>query len=222
MKNKIQIIIVSLIVFLNAALIAGQEKTIEKANFLEITAKAEEKLEGKTYRKTTVNETFVARDSKPLKSSKTIFETIPPDRTRWIRDDETGKLEAITIGAKRYIRKNGGEWKENYGGGVGNGIGCGARIESESYTVIENTKLDGKTVNLYEMKKKLTNVSCGEDSRDQVWLERYWITKDGMYLKTEDEYEYVGEHSFRRSTAIYEYDPNIKIEAPVLSKETKP
>lgn len=216
-----KIILILAFVFLNAAFVFGQEKMIDREKFEQARETAAEKLDGKTYRETTVVEFFTDRNAAPTKTRKTIIETIPPDREHLIFETEQGKKEVIEIKGTRYVRLNGGEWTQEdvVVIGTGNGIGCSSTIKSESYTVTENSSFNGKTADFYEMKKKLSD--CSNDIGDEIWLYKFWIGKDGMFLKTESEYEKVGGNSIQRITIVYEYDSKIKIEAPILKKETK-
>jgi hypothetical protein len=211
-------ILILTFVFLHAAFIFAQETTIDREKFNQARESAAKKLDGKTYRETTVFEIFTDRSSAPTQKRKTTIETIPPDREYVIFETEQGKKEVIEIKGTRYVRLNGGEWtqEELTGIGMGNGIGCASRVKSESYKVIENSNLNGKTADFYEMKKTLTD--CLDNASDEIWLYRFWIGKDGLFLKTENEYGTMGGSSIQRTTIVYEYDSKIRIEAPIVNK----
>src|SRR4051812_26823951 len=119
MNKKFQFITILSIVLLNGALVFGQEQSIKKDEFEAVTIKAHRSLEGKTYRSTGIYETLTDRNSAPTVKLKTIFETLPPDRSYWLSEAGSEKNESITIGAKRYIRANGKEWKLDDGSGEG-------------------------------------------------------------------------------------------------------
>lgn len=215
MKINFRLMLVLSMVFLNAAFVFGQEKLIEKKDYQEITTKAYANLKGKAYRTIYTYETFPDRNSSTTKSSKTITERVPPDRFRWIFESDGEKKEIIQIGPKRYIKLNNNEWKVDDGAGLGNGAGGGAQVESESYKLIATNSLNGQIVDVYEKTEKLKNFSAGDENRQEIWTTRYWIAKDGLLMKAEHEYETVSTKSLVREVTIYEYDPNIKIEAPV-------
>jgi len=88
-------------------------------------------------------------------------------------------------------------------------------LVNESYKVFEEIDLNGKTVNLYERVEKLNICGAEGDDRKEIWTKRYWITDDALLLRTEFDNENIKTKSITRSTTVYEYNPNIKIEAPV-------
>ena len=211
---KFRVIVVLSSILLNAALIFGQENILEQGEFRSIVEKAGRNLYGKTYRTINTYETLDARITVPEKSVKIVTERISPDRFRRIEESNGQQVEIIRVGENRYIRENDGEWKEESGSGIIERTGCGALVESAVYKVIENSDLDGKTVDLYEMTKKLNDQSCGDNGKFES-IGRYWISKDGLLLKTEEIYEDVEKTSLKRKVTIYEHDPNIKIESPI-------
>jgi hypothetical protein len=216
MNRTFRLIVVVSIVFLNAAFIYGQEKSLEKWMFRSIVDQAFEDLEGKTYRRLNVYETFNDRNGAPVKTVKTMTERIAPDRFRLIDESKGQKIEKIQIGSKTYQREGTGEWKEGKSSsGLIIGGGCGSVVEFESYKVLKNSSLDGETANLYEMTSKLINMNCSANSKSEFQTKRFLISKDGLLLKTENIYEDAEKKSLRRETTTYEYDPKIKIEAPI-------
>ncbi len=48
-----------------------------------------------------------------------------------------------------------------------------------------------------------------------------WFDKNGLYVKNSDEFENTEMKLITRTTREYEYDPNIKIEAPIIKSESK-
>jgi len=210
---KFRVIVVLSIIFLNAALIFGQEKILEQSEFQSLVEKAGKNLYGKTYRTVNTYETFDAPNTAPVKSVKIVSERIPPDRFRRLEEFNDRKVEIIRVGEHGYIRENNDDWKEEPGPVISPN-GCGPLVESAIYKVIENSNLDGQTVDLYEMTKKLNYISCGDNGKFES-TGRYWISKDGLLLKTEEIYQDVEKQYVKRSVTIYEHDPTINIEAPV-------
>lgn len=214
-KKNCGIFILTIILF-NAALIFGQEKSLEKSTFESVVDRATKKLIGKTYRSTSLYEVFEYDTSTPAKSVKSITEQVPPDRFRWLSETAGQKIETIRIGGKSYKRENDGQWILESGAGAGAGMGCGASMESESYKVSEKVQLNGAVVNLYEGIERWKSVYCGSNDGDpEVWTKRFWISTDGLLLKTEDITEIPDKKFMRRNVTVYEYDLKIKIEAPV-------
>lgn len=216
MNVKFRIIFLFFAVFLNVVVIFGQEKPVTKENFAAVTTKAEENLRGKIYRSISTTENISGENSKPEIVSKSLYETIPPDRHHWLFESGDEKKEMIDVGARRYIRLNGGKWKRDDRGGIGAGMGCGDEIESVTYTANENVKLDAKVATLYEEIEKIKKSYCSDEKGPQVYTRRHWITNEGLLLKTETTVEVVGKNSVSRYTTSYEYNPkNLKITAPI-------
>jgi len=251
LRNRALVFIAAFsIVLLNATLIFGQARSIEKEKFWEAWRQSETKGQDKTYRSTETVETFFGSSSKPAKSSKRVFETIPPDKMHSIEITGNKKKESVRIGSKLYVRLNNGPWK------IDNSLGTslltvGPTIESESYKVTENVLLNGQTVSLYEGTQKYrlgyesmegsTCLICGGQNITGIWMIRYWISKAGLLLKSEYDTTETGTkldsvgigsgalpkkesdkiEAARREKTIYEYDPNIRIENPLKRKITK-
>ena len=216
MHKKFRGISILLIVMLNAALVFGQEQTLEKSAFEAIVDKAFKNLSGKTHRSISIDEKYENGSPTAAKSVKMTTEWIAPDKSRMIIDTAGQRIEKIQIGEKRYKRINDGQWELETRSGGGIAMGCGATIESESYTVSENTNLNGTSVNLYERIEKWSSVYCGSnDGKPEVWTKRFWISKEGLLLKTEHITEVPVKKSTSRTITTYEYDSKIKIEAPI-------
>jgi hypothetical protein len=211
---KFRVIVVLSIIFLSAALISGQEKILEQNEFQSLVEKAGKNLYGKTYRTINTYETFDAPNTAPVKSVKIVTERIPPDRFRRIEELNGRKIETIRVAEAGYIRVDSDEWREESGSVISERTGCGPLVESVIYKVIENSDLDGKSVDLYQLTKKLNDQSCGDRGKFES-TGRYWISKDGLLLKTEEIYENVEKQYLKRRVTIYEHDPTISIEAPV-------
>jgi len=214
MKMKFRMTFILTIVCLNAAFVFGQEKALEKDAFDSAVNGAQKKLAKQAYRRTNVYEMFDDRDSEPTKSSKTVTEIALSGAIRWLVESDGKKYEMILVDGKRYKKEDGGPWKLDESAG-GYGRGCGAETKDLSYKVKEKSDLNGKKANLYESVQKMLGISCGKESADELWTERYWIGEDGTLLKSESIFEDIGKKSMRRDVSVYEYDPNIKIEAPV-------
>lgn len=222
MKKILQTIIIFSILAINTALVFGQGRTLNKEEYNKITQKAFGDLQGKPYRGIFTSEFFDDRNSSPTETTKSISEFVPPDRYHWTIESKNLKRETIIIGSKKYYRLNNGEWtdKEEMLTQLSSGNSSGIpRDSSEVYKVFEDVKLNGKKINLYEKITKLTNFSTENKGTTKIWTSKIWISKDGIILKLQDEYETIGKKSLQRSITVYEYDPNIKIEAPKTASE---
>lgn len=146
-----------------------------------------------------------------VKDTKTDLEFVAPDRFRLI----TGPgMETIVIGKDVYLSLEGSFTK--LPGAMGNSIPDlretfnkeGRKWFSDVRFVGEET-VNGKPSLVYEYKNK------GEGSRGEN-DSRIWVAKDdGLPLKIESRYK---SGDLKMMVIEYEYDPTIKIEAPVTKK----
>jgi len=89
------------------------------------------------------------------------------------------------------------------------------------YYLTENVQLNNQTADLFvleiENKGQVTNPNTKEVSDFIDYrMEKHWISKDGLLLKWELTDRGINPEKIRsRRSWIYEYDPNIKIEAPI-------
>jgi hypothetical protein len=212
--------------FLLCSCVSAQEKTInekviKEKEFKEIQAKATERLRDKIYRLTKTEERFSERGAKPQSVKINILETVPPNKRRELEEikspTENSKTERIWDGKNLYKRENDGEWEKYSGGGGGSGDFASGKITT-TYKFIEKTTLNNQIVNVYEVETNRIANKFSPTSRYEVhYVEktRYWINEDGYFLNITKESEIAGSKSLKREIEIYEYDPNIKIEAPV-------
>lgn len=216
MKRKIRVLIVLAIVGLNAAFVFGQQKSIEKDAFNRAVQNAQKKLADRSYRRTNVFEVFDNPDAAPTMTTRTVTEFALSGAIRWQVEEDGKKYEMILVEGKRYRREGGGKWQVEETK-AGYGQGCGAQSKDATYTLVENVKLNGKTASLYENSVKMIGNSCGMNgtSADEVWTERYWIAGDGTLLKTERIVQDMVKKNMHRDVTVFEFDPNIKIVAPI-------
>jgi len=213
--------------------ISAQENTFKEEDLMALKTAAELKLKGKIYRHTTI-ETFYSNGNKtPDSTSKRIVEIIPPDRYRYMSITETPKgterYEYIQVGERRFSREDNGEWKESTAGGTGSGMGNGSGSGDALYkleTTIERKLKKGEIVNrqkvdLYETVTTFKYIYPTK-TFTSVWKGTYLFDESGRFVKYEQEYNAGEENSIKKTVEEYEYNPKIKIEAPILSKKTKP
>ena len=205
--------------------VSGQVKTnenvIKESEFNEVLSKATENLKGKTYRLTKTEEDFNNRNASSESVTINILEIVPPNKRREVEEvkspSKNTRIERIWDGKNLYEKENDGEWKK-YSGGGGLSYDIATGKITTTYKYVGKESLNGKTVNVYEMEShrianKLTRTS--QYQVEYVVKTKYWISEDGYFLKTLKESDAVGAEWLRRETEIYEYDPNIKIEAPI-------
>ena len=153
----------------------------------------------------------------PKEKTVSTYEVVPPDRSRYSyvyeSDSTTKKYDSIRIGEKRYIRHESGDWEidksePKYG------IGAGSRA---TVKLLEKTFFNGRAVSVYEV----VSDEYFSDSGDWRITSRYWLSEENLLLKTESEIVDKKNNVLSKQISIYDYDPNIKIEAPVIKEEQK-
>lgn len=227
------IIALTLCAFLSAAA-QEKENTFNDADLQMLTNAAWDKLEGKTYRSTTTSLVFSNGSQTPVRTEKFISEVIPPEREHYVSISETPegikRHEYIRVGARRFAKDDDGEWKELGGSGTGNGSGVGngsgsgnVKIErSVVRTLKKGETINNKKVDLYETVTTIRFIYPAK-TRTEIDRTAYWFDANGLFVKTENEYQDSDERENSRTTREYEYNPkNLKIEAPVIKTESKP
>jgi hypothetical protein len=151
-----------------------------------------------------------------------VMEFVAPDR----RHNIDGGREVITIGKIMYVKKD-GEWK-NLGTQMSDMTDkMKDRLQQLSpeekadatkglsvgdYKSLGDEMLDGAPTGVYEMRSKFDTKQAGLPTVEMVT--KYWIAKsDGLFRKQESNGEEAGMKV--KTTKTYEYDPSIKIEAPI-------
>ena len=153
------------------------------------------------------------------KSLTTVSEVLLPDRSRYyLRTAETVKVsefDQITIDHMRYTRNDGGAWDKidlrgQSGSGSGTGSGSGSSMACTQFSV-EAVFLNGMPLHLYE-----SLLIDGSGSQMKFTETRKWVSDEGLPHRTEVIKAGVLPRAERwREVRTYEYDPSIKIEAPI-------
>ena len=135
-------------------------------------------------------------------------------RDRWHLIQHTGlKLEIIRIGDRTYQKSPDGSWQS---GGAGSGY-TGPTVRTISKPEIEsvvNERKDGSKVVETTSRSKLQVIRTGEPvAMDHKTKE--WFDETGRLIRVETEHFNFERKKFQRVIEVYEYDPNIRIEAPI-------
>ena len=155
-------------------------------------------------------------------TTTSVREFVAPDRTHNIEDGR----EVIIIGKIMYVKK-GGEW-QNMGTQMSDmAEKMKQRVQQLSpeekaeatkglsvgdYKSLGDELLDGIPTGVYEMHSKFDTKTEGLPT--VVMVTKYWIAKsDGLFRKEESDGEEAGMKV--KTTRTYEYDPSIRIEAPI-------
>jgi hypothetical protein len=211
MKQNFQIFSFLLICLCAVSGVFAQQKVDLSRELDDLQQKAQEMRRNKSYRiKTTIEE--YDETGKKLKSkSVSVSETAPPDRSYDSSTTEsagvTKKVERIEIGDKSYIKKDGGKWRKSVPEQSSSVIGVGL---STGVKIVEETMINGQSVKVY---MEETRASLGGE--DFSSTDKYWFTSEGELLKTESERKNGKTGEISRVVTVYEFDPNIRIEAPI-------
>lgn len=205
--------------------VLAQEKSVERSisesDFKEVLSKADSLLNGKIYRMTKTEETFTDRETNPQRVETNILETVPPNKRREVEviksATENSRTERIWDGKNFYKKENDGKWQKFSGGGGLAGSFVSGRI-SNTFKFVGEESLNGKMSDVYETEMRRVANKATQTSAYQVEYvtkTKYWFSENGQFLKIIRNSEVVGSKSLVRETTVYEYDKNIKIEAPI-------
>jgi hypothetical protein len=226
--SKIRFIKLLLILICLSGLdIHGQGKVITETEFSAAAKKASEKMKTMSVRFVSKNEHYFGDELKFIESNTNEF--VPPDKIRNVFEAkmfDRNKIilsESIQIGDDRYERKNGGDWSKRVLEKVISSSNNHVKVvENDSkFYLTENVRLGSQTANLYEKiyeSKFVSPNQTASEAKGTVFYrrEKRWISRTGLLLKVESEEE---SHQMRkvmsRRITTYDYDSNIKIEAPI-------
>ena len=139
-----------------------------------------------------------------------VLEVVPPDRFHAMLDE----YESISIGDVQYTKVN-GKWSQSSRGekrNVSKGVGKQILQQIESgaliITYIGRDSADGKAAQLYEMSGTMKIGETEIKGQQKIWIS----VAEGLPVK----YASKSESPYAIDSVLtYEYDPSIKIEAPI-------
>ncbi|HVE55629.1 MAG TPA: hypothetical protein VNB22_02300 [Pyrinomonadaceae bacterium] len=221
---KITIAVLLVCIFFDFTIISAQKKETTEQKLTELRKNATEKLKSQSYRKKMTFESYKSlRDSKPYLVVNEITEFVPPDSSRVFSETKSpegvSRLETITIAQRKYTRINNEDWKQVPLIQSGSGPGFGKpEVVRRERTVKYNDKgkkiINGQNADLYEF-KIIYRYQFRELDYQNVITNRFWFSANGLFLRTESAEQDNNKRFTSRSISEYEYDPNIKIEAPI-------
>jgi hypothetical protein len=192
----------------------AQKKTnYEDFSRLHLNALAE--MSKRAYRAVSEVDTFSDKDQPAIFKSITTTISAPPDSEHVITriEDASGvhRTENIRVGEKSFYRENDDGWKEKSdkdGNSVNRFRVLGRVDESQRKISVEHKdKADDLDAELYI-------ITTQEDGI--TYIQKYWFNSDKLLVRQESESFRNNSKSLLRTTTTYEYDPNIKVEAPKL------
>ena len=197
-----------------------QTKQITSNEFYTSNSKAFNLLSERSHRIETKTDTFDGASI--VKSITKIYERLMPDRERFLTTEKIGdketRSEYIHIGYMEYRRENNGPWtaKDLRGTGSGEGNGSGGIVSCAQYTE-ESDSVNGTGAR--KLRQYLIEQTRQGLSFDDMTI---WLSADGLFLKSARVKGLLEPRVERtQSVVTYEYDPNIKIEAPIVKSEVK-
>lgn len=213
------------LLFVGLLNVSAQERVIEKFDYDKIIKDGKSLLHGKIYREKRMFEEFEDRGLSPTFLFQSTSEFLPPDRRRIVHNiSKNGKTietrEGISIGSKSWLKVNRGRWEKIKGDpgnftGTEKAIACRVAEEYTLYKITGEADVFGEKATVYEREAKREMHCLHEHLRHERRIERYWISVEGKILKALEETETIGTKKLKSVTTIYEYDPKIKIEAPI-------
>lgn len=186
---------------------------------------AEESARDRSVRK--IMKTDDLEKGKIVKSVTQIYEYLPSGSHRFLTTEKTGKKETsyelVYLRGVIYSRTNSEPWiKGNYpkGSKTEDESIIGFRVYSTKHTE-ELTFLDGKAARKFCSFEIVKRSDASESEGLSFGNLIVWFdNKSGLRLKTESTRGLLEPHVEKtRSVTTYEYDPNIKIEAPIAETE---
>lgn len=191
---------------------------MEYKELYDLKGKAQRTLDSRQRRVERNNEMF--ENGVVVRSDYSLHEYLAEDRERYLRrateGGKTSESESIFIGHFRYTRSDDGPWTKTdvriggSGSGSGNGSGSGSSCSVRQLTG-ESVFVGNFPARLFEE----IEVTRHDDGL-LVEEDRTWIGENGDLLQEESiKGTFSPRNIITRSTAKYEYDPKIKIEAPI-------
>lgn len=224
MKKNVITVSLIILIFSVFSSVPAQEKKISEQEFVALRKNASEKIKDKSYRvKMTGESSTIVTDPAPSWFTTSIIEHTSDGYHNVYETKSADKVtrnEEIKVGNRKYIRLNNEAWKEvsttSPQGVSDSGSGAVTLIKSDKtveWKYKGKKSLNGQNTDLYEV-KTTTKFKLRDKDITSIFTERFWLSQDGLVLKTESESER-NKKVFSHAVYEYEYDPSIKIESPI-------
>lgn len=239
-KHKFFSSLLILLCLSHASVCAQQRKEISREEAQQACNKAFGNLNKFPYRKIIEGKNSSSDEKNLILAQKGIEEFVPPDK-KHIRyetkpfphklvSDKFFVSETFWINGFKYIkdeRAGINEWQKSAEvlKPIEEQQFPPASDENVRYYLTENVNLSGQNVNLYELiieSKFQRKDSQGEPPKEEVksFKARFWINDKGLLLRWEEIMDndiWIPYRKTVRNVYVYEYDSNIKIEAPKIN-----
>lgn len=218
MKGAKEIPFVLLLFVLSAV---GQKNDISEAEYRKAELKAAQLLKASNYRLERKLEYFPVRGETPRLAESDIKEVLLPNKWRTVEfrdhDGKPTREERLWDGNALYVRREDGEWNRFSRGSTASGRSESGQVTTK-YRYLGKVELTGMESDLYEAESlRIAN----KFSTHGFVVVRYnkrvrtWYSTDGRLLQKIEENSIEGREELSRETTVIEYDPKIRIEAPI-------
>jgi hypothetical protein len=220
MKKYLSIFILIFITFFVAPNALAQEKNVKEQEIINLKIKADDFIEKFNYREKSVNKNFRLEDGlKPYRQVTSVFEKTSKghyEKREIETSDGNYQKEEIKIGDRKFIRQNNENWKEIKTEDE-NSLGGMTRIDnsqkSVEYKYLGKKEFNKQIADVYEIKTVRENKNS-QKALIMIFTETFWLDSEGRFKKVEIRSEMNG-HIIYSAVKEYEYDSNIRIEAPI-------
>lgn len=232
--SKTKLFGIAVVLFsLTVSSLYGQRKEINQKEYNELMNKIRENTRKYSYRLINVKTRYRQDGITIQETERNVTEYVPSGNRRFSSEivnhviDRTTITELIKIDGIEYRKVNNGKWGiVSSRTVIGNENIISKEYKYKKYYLMENVRIDGQTVNIIEFENedilKYKNFSNSKIIETQNYYRWKWIIKDGLFLRFEAVSEKANpKTSISNSISNYEYDPNIKIEAPIKPEELK-
>lgn len=208
------------LVLMSSFVASAQEKTIDGYEFEIAKRNSFSGLGDKPHRVINTNE-FSAEGVFDGKNLTKVITEFLPGKFHYIFASPSIKNEKIRIGDKTYTREGNGEWKLEFKQVKFNPESVLTIDETQAeYKFLGTERIGNQSVCVYAKIERSKRINP-KNNRETLSTSttKYWFGDESWYWKSETNTEFLtgDRKSYARSTMVYELDPNIKIEAPILN-----
>lgn len=200
-------------------LVQAQPKTITSEQYYGPFRAALSEEKNFARRKTSTTEYFT--NGKLVETETWLYEFLPSGDARYLhietRGEKTFRREQIEVGDQKFCKRDDAEWERTERGCIGGGIGGYSNIMSREYTLEE---IDSKEGRVRKFGSRII-YKWPEGNEKEPGIVRfddsfYLLNGKGLITRRESKAGIVETKEItKKQVEIYEYDPNIKIEAPI-------
>lgn len=225
MKKLNELFLLIAIVAILATSCSVQEKKLSWEEIITLRDKAVEMLKQVPYRVTSNFQEFENRNQPATASTVQVVEIIQPDRQHILsekRNDLPVKdSERILIGEDAHVKTPDGSWKQDnskaYPRIGGTGVSGFSDYPVNGAVILDYLPkqiINSTSADCYQVVRR-TKASGVQGENEGILEETFCFNREGAFVKTEIEMSGGISQPLYRTTTDFEYDPTIKIEAPI-------